>query len=120
MDFAATPDTPPPDPAPAADREVRRLETEVAQLHEAVASHAVVDQAIGVVVALAKTTPADGFQVLREISQHTNVKLRAVAGHLIAWTQGRPLPPDVAQALDAVLRRVTPHPPEADPPGDTE
>ncbi|MDT0476238.1 ANTAR domain-containing protein [Streptomyces sp. DSM 41014] len=106
MDCSRTPDPLSPDPRPAPDAEVRRLETEVAHLHEAVASHAVVDQAIGVVVALAKTTPARGFEVLREICRHTDVELRAVAAHLIGWTQGEPLPAEVARALDTAVERL--------------
>lgn len=46
-------------PRPSRDETVRTLalQEEVEQLKEAVASHAVVDQAIGVVVALGRMTP---------------------------------------------------------------
>ena len=50
------------------------------QLQEAVVSHAVVDQAIGVVVTLGGD---QDFQVLREVSQHTNVKLRQVSEQIV-------------------------------------
>ncbi|MFI9569754.1 ANTAR domain-containing protein, partial [Streptomyces rishiriensis] len=62
-----------------------RLEQENAQLRHAVDSHAVVDQAIGVLAALHRMAPAAGFEVLREVSQHTNIKLHTVAETLIAW-----------------------------------
>jgi hypothetical protein len=82
-----------------------RLERENAQLRQAVDSHATVDQAIGVLVAVHRLTPATGFEVLREVSQHTNVKLHAVAETVIDWALGRPLPPPVGQELDAAVRR---------------
>jgi AmiR/NasT family two-component response regulator len=68
-----------------------RLEQENAQLRHAVESHATVDQAIGVLAATRRIPPAAGFEVLREVSQHTNVKLHAVAEALIAWGLGQPL-----------------------------
>jgi hypothetical protein len=38
-----------------------------------------VDQAIGVLVATHRIPPTAGFEVLREVSQRTNVKLHTVA-----------------------------------------
>ncbi|MFD8230229.1 ANTAR domain-containing protein [Streptomyces massasporeus] len=40
-------------------------------MRRAVASHARVDQAIGVLVAVYRLEPAAGFEVLREVSQRT-------------------------------------------------
>lgn len=40
---------------------------------------AVVDQAIGVVVAVHRIPPAVGFEMLREVAQHTDIKLHTVA-----------------------------------------
>ncbi|MER7483134.1 ANTAR domain-containing protein [Streptomyces sp. NPDC126510] len=83
-----------------------RLEQENAQLRRAVDSHATVDQAIGVLTAIHRLAPAAGFEVLREVSQHTNTKLHTVAETVIAWALGRPLPGPVGQELGAaVLRR---------------
>ncbi|MDX3804191.1 ANTAR domain-containing protein, partial [Streptomyces sp. AK04-3B] len=48
------------------DEELARLEAENAQLRHAVSSHATVDQAIGVLVAVHKIAPEAGFVVLRE------------------------------------------------------
>lgn len=53
------------------------------QLREAMHSRAVIDQAIGVLMAQRKITPEAAFDVLRETSQHLNVKLRLVAQHLV-------------------------------------
>ncbi|AVV46950.1 ANTAR domain-containing protein [Streptomyces sp. ID05-04B] len=84
------------------------LQEEVEQLKEAVDSHAVVDQAIGVVVALGRMTPDEGWAVLREVSQHTNVKLRSVAELILLWGRRGELPPDIRAELEDVLDRYGP------------
>lgn len=58
------------------DATVARLEQENAQLRRAVDSHATVDQAIAVLVATHRLPPAAGFEVLREVSQHTTSNAR--------------------------------------------
>ncbi|MFI6344342.1 ANTAR domain-containing protein [Streptomyces sp. NPDC050560] len=55
----------------------------VAQLEQAVVSHATIDQAIGVLVALGGVSPEDGWDVLREVSMHTNTKVRKVASLVV-------------------------------------
>ncbi|OXS37131.1 ANTAR domain-containing protein [Streptomyces sp. XY006] len=82
-----------------------RLERENAQLRQAVDSHATVDQAIGVLVAVHRLTPTAGFDVLREVSQHANIKLHAVAETVIDWALGTSLPPPVGRQLDAAVQR---------------
>lgn len=82
-----------------------RLERENAQLRHAIDSHARVDQAIGVLIATHRLTPAAGFEVLREVSQHTNIKLHTVAETVMAWALGQPLPEPVGRHLDAAVRR---------------
>ncbi|MGW7049017.1 ANTAR domain-containing protein [Streptomyces avermitilis] len=85
------------------------LEEEIGQLKEAVTSHAVVDQAIGVLVALGRVTPDQGWAVLREVSQHTNIKLRYVAEMILIWGHsGEDLPPDVRATLEDTLDRCGP------------
>ncbi|MFE5757534.1 ANTAR domain-containing protein [Streptomyces massasporeus] len=74
-------------------------------MHQAVDSHAMVDQAIGVLVAVHRLEPAAGFEVLREVSQRTNIKLHTVAQTVIDWALGRPLPPAVGRELDASVKR---------------
>lgn len=78
------------------------------QLRQALASHAVVDQAIGVLVVLGQIHPEDGFTVLREISQHTNIKLSAVAEHVLKHAQGAVLSDLLAGELHAALARHSP------------
>ncbi|MGA5207825.1 ANTAR domain-containing protein [Streptomyces variegatus] len=87
------------------DATTARLERENAQLRHAVDSHARVDQAIGVLIAIHRLTPAAGFEVLREVSQHTNIKLHRVAEVVIAWALGQPLTESVGRQLDAAVRR---------------
>jgi hypothetical protein len=84
------------------------LQEEIGQLKEAVTSHAVVDQAIGMMVALGRVTPRQGWCVLREVSQHTNLKLRNVAELIIVWGQRGELPPDVLAALEETLDQYGP------------
>ncbi|WP_329213372.1 ANTAR domain-containing protein [Streptomyces sp. NBC_01485] len=84
------------------------LEAENAQLKEAVAAHAVVDQAIGVVVALGRMTPDEGWIVLREASQHTNVRLRSVADLILVWGRTGDLPEEIRTELEDLLDRHGP------------
>ncbi|HZF91576.1 ANTAR domain-containing protein [Streptomyces sp.] len=96
-------------------RRIIALQEEVEQLKHAVVSHAVVDQAIGVVIAYAGLPPEPAWDVLKEVSQHTNTKLREVAEHIVQWPRCAWLPPEIRQALDASLERHRPRTPE---PGD--
>ncbi|MEV2211188.1 ANTAR domain-containing protein [Streptomyces sp. NPDC050997] len=84
-----------------------RLEQENAQLRHAVDSHVTVDQAIGVLLAIYQLPPAAGFEVLREVSQHTNTKLHTVAETVIAWALGQLLPEPVGRELDAAVQRCS-------------
>ncbi|MFD5632303.1 ANTAR domain-containing protein [Streptomyces sp. NPDC127072] len=83
--------------------QVGELREENAQLHEALRSHAVVDQAIGVVLALGQLTPEQGWDVLKEVSQRTNIKLRHVAELLVDWARTGDLNSDVRTELDRQL-----------------
>ncbi|MGW2825225.1 ANTAR domain-containing protein [Streptomyces sp. NPDC001443] len=85
-----------------------RLQEEIDQLKEAVVSHAVVDQAIGMVVALGRVTPDQGWLVLKEVSQHTNVKLRHVAEAILLWGRSGDMPVEIRAELDDALDRYGP------------
>ncbi|MEU1053166.1 ANTAR domain-containing protein [Streptomyces sp. NPDC005876] len=84
------------------------LQEQVRQLKEAVVSHAVVDQAIGMVVVLGRVSPDQGWAVLKEVSQHTNVKLRNVAELILLWGRTGALPGEIRAALEAALDRHGP------------
>jgi hypothetical protein len=92
------------------------LQEEVEQLKEAVASHAVVDQAIGMMVALGRVPPDEGWVVLKDVSQRTNIKLRNVAELILIWGRNGELPPQIRAELEAALDRHGPAQiPEAPP-----
>ncbi|MFI9809576.1 ANTAR domain-containing protein [Streptomyces sp. NPDC052301] len=82
---------------------IGELQNEIGQLHNAVVSHAVVDQAIGVVIAVGGLRPDQGFEILRQVSQTTNIKLRQVAEQIVDWTSSESLPDEIRHALDAAL-----------------
>ena len=88
--------------------QISALQEQVDQLKEAVASHAVVDQVIGMVVALGRVTPDEGWQVLKEISQHTNIKLRNVAELILIWGRSGTIPPEIRAELEDALDRHGP------------
>ncbi|MFI8949974.1 ANTAR domain-containing protein [Streptomyces sp. NPDC053750] len=106
-------------PTDWASDQIFELQEQVRQLKEAVVSHAVVDQAIGMIVALGRVTPDQGWLVLKEVSQHTNIKLRNVAEMILIWGRTGVMPPEIGAALEDSLDRHgptqipgTPAPPE--------
>jgi len=105
----------PHEPADETDR-IFALQEEVDQLKEAVVSHAVVDQAIGMMVALGRVAPDQGWAVLKDVSQHTNIKLRNVAELILIWGRNGDLPPEIKAGLEDALDRYGPTQiPEAPP-----
>ncbi|CAL9637883.1 ANTAR domain-containing protein [Streptomyces sp. enrichment culture] len=105
----------PGEPADETERIVE-LREEVQQLKEAVTSHAVVDQAIGMMVALGRVAPDEAWAVLREVSQHTDLKLRRVAELILLWGSSGEIPAEIREELEAALDRHGPtQVPEADP-----
>ncbi|MET7695424.1 ANTAR domain-containing protein [Streptomyces sp. NPDC005483] len=97
----------PNEPADESDR-IFALQEEIGQLKEAVASHAVVDQAIGMVVALGRIAPDVGWEVLKDVSQHTNIKLRNVAELILIWGRSGEIPPEIRVELEDALDRYGP------------
>jgi GAF domain-containing protein len=55
-------------------------------LQAALASRAVIDQALGIIMAQYRCTAAEAFDRLRRLSQNRNVKLRVLAADLVAST----------------------------------
>ncbi|MEU9594717.1 ANTAR domain-containing protein [Streptomyces sp. NPDC048219] len=88
--------------------QISRLQEQIRQLKEAVVSHAVVDQAIGMVVVLGRVTPDEGWAVLKEVSQHTNIKLRSVAELILIWGRTGVMPAEIRIALEEALDRHAP------------
>ncbi|MET7436779.1 ANTAR domain-containing protein [Streptomyces sp. NPDC004082] len=87
--------------------EVVRLRAENEQLRQAMASHAVIDQAIGALVVLGQIGAGDGLGVLRDVSQRTNTKLHAVAERVLDLARGGELSEPFLRELRSALTRLT-------------
>ncbi|WP_406130536.1 ANTAR domain-containing protein [Streptomyces sp. NBC_00989] len=86
--------------------EVLQLRARNEQLERALVSRAVIDQARGMVMALAPCSSHRAWGLLVEVSQHCNVKLRDVAAVLVATTNDETLPAPIQQELRRALRRL--------------
>jgi hypothetical protein len=95
--------------AVAAERadQVQRLQEEVQQLQQAIASRPIIDQARGILMAVETFTADQAWGVLRDASQHANTKLRSVAAALVAVSTGGPTPAEPLRTAprDAVKLR---------------
>ena len=60
------------------------------QLRASLASRAVIDQAIGVLMGQRRITAAEAFAILRTTSQNRNIKLQALSATIIEGVSGRP------------------------------
>ena len=98
----------PRDGRPSDDDQIFALQAEVDQLKEAVTSHAVVDQAIGMMVALGRIAPDQGWEVLKEVSQHTNIKLHNIAEMILIWGRDGEMPTEIRAELEDALDRHGP------------
>lgn len=65
-----------------------RLATEVAQMKDMLRSRPAIDQAKGIIMRDRRCTADQAFEVLRQISRDTNVKLADVAATLVREAQG--------------------------------
>ncbi|MET9667973.1 ANTAR domain-containing protein [Streptomyces sp. NPDC006475] len=98
------------DPPPAGDSfvdaaEAAALREEVDQLRQALACRgAVIDQAIGIVMALGRLPADEAWNVLREVTQRTNSKPHLVAQLLTAWAGSGELHLGVRIALEEAVR----------------
>ncbi|MEV6551770.1 ANTAR domain-containing protein [Streptomyces sp. NPDC051597] len=86
--------------------EILELRSENAELSRALSSRAVIDQALGMVMALGPCSSARAWGLLVEVSQHCNVKLRDVAAALVATTEDEPLPGQIRRELSRALSRL--------------
>ncbi|MEV1022037.1 ANTAR domain-containing protein [Streptomyces sp. NPDC050264] len=85
--------------ATAATQERAALQAEVARLRQMVRHRAVVDQAVGVLLALGRSTPAEAWDVLREMSMRVGSTLPQVARHLVEYGRSGELPDAVRAEL---------------------
>lgn len=86
--------------------EVVELRARNEQLGLALDTRAVIDQARGMVMALAPCPSDRAWDLLVEVSQHCNIKLRLVAEALVATTHDEPLPAPIGRELRLALRRL--------------
>jgi GAF domain-containing protein len=63
------------------------------QMREALASRAVIDQALGVIMAQERCTTSQAFDILRSASQNRNIKLRDIARQIVTSVSGEPPQP---------------------------
>ncbi|WP_230396611.1 ANTAR domain-containing protein [Streptomyces blattellae] len=94
----------PAEPTETHGDQIHQLESKVGQLEQAVESHASIDQAMGVIVAVGRISPAEAWDVLRETSMDTNIKLRQVAELVVAWGATGDLAADIRDELARRLR----------------
>ncbi|WP_405187191.1 ANTAR domain-containing protein [Streptomyces anulatus] len=104
------PDTPAVDGAqPPCDHE-SELHKRVRQLERALASHAVIDRACGVLIAWTRCSPEEAWATLVRISQHSNTKARLVAETLVTAARGGQLPPELHRHVKVALKQTRPGP----------
>jgi GAF domain-containing protein len=60
------------------------------QLRSSIVSRAVIDQALGVIMATERCTQDKAFGILRTVSQNNNVKLRDLAATIVTSVSGEP------------------------------
>ncbi|PZH15828.1 hypothetical protein C1I97_07415 [Streptomyces sp. NTH33] len=82
-----------------------QLQTEIEQLRQAIASRPVIDQARGILMATHACTPEQAWDILRETSQRSNIKLRTVAAAVTKGVRsdGPPPPEEVRTALRTAI-----------------
>jgi GAF domain-containing protein len=60
------------------------------QLRSSIVSRAIIDQALGVIMATERCAQDEAFALLRTVSQNTNVKLRELATTIVTSVSGKP------------------------------
>ena len=110
----STEDTVAPDPAPdrlvagpAVDGQVVDHDIRIRQLEEALESHAVVDQARGVLMATHRIDADAAWSLLVRVSSHQNIKVRTLAEAVIILVTS-PVPADPSPATTAAIRYLLP------------
>ena len=66
-------------------------------LHQALTSRAVIDRAIGIIMAQQRCDASAAFDTLRRASQNRNVKLRELAAEIVTAVSGKPPEPGAFQ-----------------------
>lgn len=91
---------------PGGGEDMDQMRKEVEQLRQAMDSRRIIDQARGMIMALGPCASWRAWDVLVEVSQHCNIKLRDVAAALVATTAGQLLREDVRQEMESAFQRL--------------
>jgi hypothetical protein len=83
------------------------LKERIAQLEQAVESHAAINQAQGILMAVHRMSAEAAWAALQRVSSHTNIKLRLVADAVVD-VMSTPDPVLDSQAAAAVLEMLLP------------
>ncbi|RVX38050.1 GAF domain-containing protein [Nonomuraea polychroma] len=81
-----------------------RMREVAAQLKDALTTRAIIDQALGILMAQRRCTSHQAFEVLRHVSQDRNVKLHQVAATIVEKVTGEP--PQRSRFEDPPPRKV--------------
>src|ERR1700712_1434808 len=73
---------------------VFEYQSEIEQLHRAMETRGVIEQAKGMLMAQRKCTATDAFTMLRTVSMNQNMKLVDLAATIVAAASGHPVGPD--------------------------
>ncbi|MFH8590297.1 ANTAR domain-containing protein [Streptomyces rimosus] len=84
---------------------VERLRAENARLRRALAGRPVIEQARGILMATEECTADQAWDILRQTSQHANLKVREVAGEVVADATGTVPPGPVRTHLREAVRQ---------------
>ena len=110
----STEDTVAPDPAPdrlvagpSVDGQVVDHDARIGQLEEALESHAVVDQARGVLMATHRIDADAAWALLVRVSSHQNIKVRTLAEAVVILVTS-PVPAAPSPATTAAIRYLLP------------
>ncbi|MFD7859396.1 ANTAR domain-containing protein [Streptomyces microflavus] len=94
-------------PSPGCEDDLRER---VRQLEQAVVSHAVIDQASGMLMAWTRCSPQEAWAKLVRVSQHANVKVRLVAEAVVAAAEGGEVPLEINRHLRKTLKEARSRP----------
>ncbi|MEU5689336.1 ANTAR domain-containing protein [Streptomyces venezuelae] len=90
----------------ALDPAVVELRAEIARLRRAMGGRAVIDQALGMMMALVPCPRGEAGTLLTDVARHCGLSRREVAAALVATSEGSPFPEHLEQALRGALRRL--------------
>ena len=103
----STEDTVAPDPARTPPTDLSDAIARIRQLEDALASHALVDQARGVLMATHRIDADAAWGLLVRVSSHENIKVRTLAEAVITLVTS-PVPAAPTPATTAAIRYVLP------------